>query len=241
MKNKKFLFCLLAAITALVLASCASVGTVQSRLEDDQFKMQNLPVRTLRVCVVTDPGRKKDSVAGLLREVSLSLAEQVGIRLETVMTADMTFETSGQDGMINQLYKKVFARRSDFDIAIAFTSFSTGDYLLKLLSLVTVPLPVWHGAIDDTYRRYIVVKSLDKQVLIHEIFHAFIFARAHGGGVMRAVSLQPLPFMRPVGTTVFLTESDRKEVLLNKWRNFSEPATIAKAEPTGAESSIIWH
>src|SRR4030066_35282 len=109
----------------------------------------------------------------------------------------------------------------DYDIMIGLAPVPAKDVFIAALS-VFVPIPSWMGVIDNAHRRFILLKRNDVYVLSHEILHAFIFSKDHGGGVMAAAQIEILPFMHAINRTLYLSPEDRKEVLRNKFRNFGE-------------------
>jgi len=82
-----------------------------------------------------------------------------------------------------------------------------------------VLIPTWEGVIDNTWRRYITLRTTDPWVVLHEIFHAFILEYDHSMcGIMAPVQLKILP---GVGIkSRYLSQADRREVLKNKFRVF---------------------
>ena len=47
----------------------------------------------------------------------------------------------------------------------------------------------WLGAIDDVYRRYIVIRRDEIRVVVHGLGHVFLFEHLHTGGGMTAFGL----------------------------------------------------
>ncbi|MDH5203079.1 MAG: hypothetical protein OEZ31_09900 [Nitrospirota bacterium] len=221
------LFCFAAATGLLFIIfmyGCGSVGTIKSQINDLTFQQENLPVRTIRVAIANDNSREEQEINALLQEASNSLREQVGIELNRVMTKPIKWSTRTPEGMVEDMRKNFSTlEKRQFDIAIASVTYTASDKGLQLLGLI-LPIPVWDGCIDSTYRRYIVIKKLDKNILLHEIFHSLIFSEDHDtGGVMHAVQIQIVPGV-PLNITEYLTPEDRKESLKNKWRNFNQIA-----------------
>jgi hypothetical protein len=203
-------------LTMVLLPSC-SVGTVKPFLKDHEFQAQNLPVRTLRILLLTDGSDNKSKIINLIDRCSQLIEGQVGIRLEIVAWKNIDWnDTDWKSKLLTvRMLKKIANRtRSDrgrFDIAIAFTSLTLfGDGVLGLFG------GTWLGVIDDTYRRYIIVKLLDPYVLMHELFHAFIFSEAHSMTCIMSTGFYPIG-----KNCLWLGMKDRMEVLRNKQRDFS--------------------
>ena len=214
----------LAAATGLlffvIIYGCGSIDTIKSQINDPVFQQENLPVRILKVAIATDNSREEPEINSLLQETSNSLREQLGIELNRVMTKSIKWSIRTPEGMVEDMRKNFSTpEKYQFDIAIAPTTFTSLDKGLQLLGLF-FPVPTWYGCIDDTYRRYIVIKTLDKVDLLHEIFHAFILSEDHGDGVMNSTQLQIVPGI-PLNKTEYLTSKHRKEALKNKRRNFN--------------------
>lgn len=214
------LFLLLAVVS--LLASCA---TVKGHVHDADFRAENLPLREVRVLVVTDGSHGRDQIDQLIWECSRVFDEQVGIRFVPIEYISIQWEKRDPTSMLEKLFNA--AEGHEFDLAIGFTRWNVGEGLMRNL------MGAWEGCIDDTYRRYIIVKHLDRRTLLHEVGHAFIFSTQHStAGLMMPVSFQLLPFIPVKLESLYFTQEDRREVLKNKWRDFSEIPVIAAREHT---------
>jgi hypothetical protein len=120
------------------------------------------------------------------------------------------------------MVKIVGKDHKQYDLVIGFSSRGVFSHLLETAFWVA-----WLGAIDDNYRKFVVIKFLDERVLVHEICHAFIFTKNHSfNGVLTAV-----PFKFPLVPVIFnlpkyVSKEDRREILRNKWRDFNEKPEI---------------
>ena len=197
---------------AMVLLSSCSMGTVKPFLKDREFQAENLPVRTLRTLVLTDGTQDKSKIAKFIGECSQLVEEQVGIRLEIIDWKSIDWKTKlSTVTMLKNIANETSDDRGRFDIAIAFTGLSLfGDGVLGVFG------GTWLGVIDDTYRRFIIVKLLDPYVLIHELFHAFIFSEAHSMQCIMTTGFYPIG-----KNCLWLGMQDRMEVLRNKQRAFN--------------------
>lgn len=116
--------------------------------------------------------------------------------------------------ILTDMYQKTQDRAKNFDIVIYFHNFPAYEKLTMFF------IPTYVGLIDDTYRRYIVIKTNDKFILAHEIMHAFIFNNVHGKCLMQGG-------LYPIGKgCVWLGRGNWEEAMGNKWRNFSERPQI---------------
>jgi len=215
----KVLFLLLLA----GLSSCASYGTIKSQINDPEFQKENLPIRQLRVVAVVFDGRTEAELRELIQQTSDNLITQTGLGLNIVSMNDAgILESRNHNKALNEMLRKTrHISSEDYDIMIGLAPVPAKDVFIAALS-VFVPIPSWMGVIDNAHRRFILLKRNDVYVLSHEILHAFIFSKDHGGGVMAAAQIEILPFMHAINRTLYLSPEDRKEVLRNKFRNFGE-------------------
>ncbi len=203
MNPKKILYLFLLAC----LVGCAA-GSVKPLLDQPEFKAGNQPVRTLRVLLLTDDSYRKDEIEKWMARCSDLIEVQVGIRLEIVGWQRITW-----DKELNDIFRThirmaadTWTRRETFDIAVAPVHFVYRMGGGKLLL----------GAVDTFFWRYIFVRELDPNILLHELFHAFLLSTDHSDDwVMRAERA-------PYGNEWYwLTPEQRKVVLRNKWRDFN--------------------
>ena len=119
------------------------------------------------------------------------------------------------------------AKGHDFDIAIGFA-----PQPLWSLAVEMTGLPQWKGVIEDTYRRYIIIRWLDVHTLEHEIGHAFVFSHVHSAsGLMQWIMVELFPDVPlPICRSNYFCPADRAEVLKNKWRDFHVKPTLAKKD-----------
>lgn len=200
---------------------CSCTGTVKNLVNTPEFMVQNQPRRVLKVMVVTETKPDVDEITQWLDTCSQAIDEQVGISLKPtkfvqVQNLPSANEISRRLGTLNSIGENY----NDWDMIINLTKYDAADIMVGMMNMF-VPVPMIQGYIDDSNRRIIVVKSKDYRTFVHEFFHAFIFSHDHSdGGVMSAMTIQLLPFTPPVNGTLYLNETDRNEVLKNKWRHF---------------------
>lgn len=217
---------ILSLFSLVFCIGCGSLGTIKSSLNDPAFQTENLPIRELRIAVLKDGCRDNEEIYQLINEASKSLKQQVGMTLQPVSWMPIEWKVRNlPDPMVNQIEDETIHYQQYFDIAVAPACFKFEDYVLSVAGYI-IPLPIWLGAIDDDYRRFIVLKTLRTQTFLHEIFHAFLFDTAHSGGIMKAIIIELIPGL-PINQTVYLTPEDRKKVLSNKWRDFNVKPEIS--------------
>jgi len=216
-RNKNITIRLTLFLFAIFLLSSCSAGTVKPFLKDPEFQAENLPVRTLRTLVLTDGTHDQSKIVKFIEQSSQLVEEQVGIRLEIVDLKTIDWKTKSTTvRMLKNIANETSEERDQFDIAVAFTGLRVvADGVLGLFA------GTWVGVIDDTYRRFIIVKVLDPYVLMHELFHAFIFSEAHSMQCIMTTGFYPIGHK-----CVWLGNKDRMEVLKNKQRDFSKKPDV---------------
>ena len=211
-------------MTLLLLTSCGGTGTVATHLNDPDFIAQNQPIRVIKIAIVTDVEPDKQLLTEWIRGCGTYAIEQVGIELSAFSFTQAELPSVNDRNERLTAMHKAMQGHNDWDLAVNPASYTVGD-VLKALGVI--PLSVNQGYIDNTYRRYIVVKSKDCNILIHELFHAFIFSRVHSDKGVMQNRIQLLPFTPAINGTLYLSPDDRKEVLRNKWRNFGDLVEVS--------------
>jgi hypothetical protein len=213
-KKLPYLQMILLLCIAVFLSSC-SWGTVKPFLKSPEYQSENLPVRTLRILAMTDGTYTQPQITQSISKCSQILEEQVGMRFEIVDWKEIKLNSGlPRVRILKKVAKESLSDKNSFDIVIAFTGFK---FLGKDGIMLALFGTAWFGLIDDTYRRYIIVKLLDPYVILHEVFHAFIFSVEHSmKGIMTTG-------FYPIGRNcLWLGIEDRKEVLKNKQRDFNK-------------------
>ncbi len=220
-------------ILLVSLVGCAHVGTVKSRLNNAEFQAKNLPYRTLSVCVISEGSWPKESIQAVVNDVSSLMTEQVGIQLKIEAWIDHPIPSFTPTEGLRNLVKIVSKEHKRYDLVIGFSSRSVTSYLMEMT------VGVHLAAIDDTYRKFIIIKYLDKRVLMHEICHAFVFAKGHSySGVMSALLIK-LPLLPVIfNFPKYVSEEDRQEILRNKWRSFNEKPAIPEEDRVDRIESV---
>jgi len=189
------------------LAGCYA-GTVKPFVDRPQFKVENEPVRTLRILMLTDGSYRREEIEELVSKCSRIIEKQVGIRLEIVDSQGIQWgnERNDSNRMLTKIAVETWEKTDHFDIAVAFAYFDESPEPNKL----------YIGRIDGVFWRYVVVKELEPNLFLHELFHAFLPGREHGHDWLMK------PVRSPYGSEWYwLTPEERREVLRNKWRDFN--------------------
>lgn len=207
-------------------------GPVKPLIHRPEFQRENLPVRVLRVLVMSDGTYKEAEIEKFVAKCSGLSEVQVGLKLVIWGWHPIRWGTERNvvPKMIVRMVEETWGKREDFDIAVGLTFFESFEGPDKLML----------GAIDTFFWRYILVRELDPQVLLHELFHAFLPEKAHAQEwVMREMK-------HPYGSEWYwLRPEERKEILQNKWRDFNVmPAHARKGRLTSTKadfySSLGW-
>lgn len=176
------------------------------------------------MAIVTEDKPDREYIGNWIQRCGAYSSEQVGIELYPSLFVQANLPpVNHREERLTEIHK-ILRDHTDWDIAVNPASYSAGD-ALAYISLL--PLPVTLAYIDDTYRRYIVVKPGDCKVFLHEFFHAFILSNLHSdSGLMSSSGVALLPFTPLVNVTEYLSPQDREEVLKNKWRDFNNRVEV---------------
>jgi hypothetical protein len=178
--------------------------------------IHGMDLREIRVLMILEEGVASSEAERLISETNKSLIRQAGFYLVPVESWKMEFPSRNRKDLLQTIYLSTWDSRHQFDICISFIRKTPVDRLKKIL------LGDWMGIIDDTYRRYIVIKEMDKRVLAHEVYHAFIFSRVHSGCGIMSTLFELVPGI-PLNYSMKLCKEDRKEVFANRNRSFDIP------------------
>ncbi len=197
-----------------LLWSCGSFGTIKDLVHTEELHRENGPTREVRAVVLTQNSNMLPAIRELLREASDALRPQVGVALVETDVVVVKWESADNEEILNQVAKHLSSYGKPYDIAIAFRDFTF------LQTLQYYFFGCQEGAMDDLYRRFIVVRKMEARVLMHELCHGFLFSRTHTRGLMTDIVLHVLPGIT-LNHSIYLVNEDRKEILANKWRDFS--------------------
>ena len=175
-------------------------------------------IREIRVIGYLDGWRTQEQAENLIKETNDKLID-FGIRLKIIEFKSETFPKGNIEKAVKELENKL-EKRSDYDIGIAFLSYHPVELVWNIM-VGGVP----EGGIDDFFRRYIVIYTLSSTILVHEIYHCFLYGNEHFGG-----SFKILPILPAVKLSLELSEK-QKELLLNrKWRDFNVSPVLEEAK-----------
>jgi hypothetical protein len=196
-------------------------------MEEESFKKENIPYRDLQLLVVNERGWSEASVRTCIDYASAQLMAQVGIRLQIREYHERRIPSFTQSEAMESLWG-LTADHEKFDLILGFSPRSPVSHMLELATGYA-----WLGAIDDTYRKFLILKTLDEAVLIHEICHAFVFSQVHSKtGVLNTfiIKIPLVPVL--LNFPKYLSKKDRQEVLRNKWRDFNVRPEIPEEAKT---------
>jgi hypothetical protein len=184
--------------------------------------------------MLLDAGTDRQEAIALIYEASSDLTRQVGITLEICGEDSITWESTPDCGFLPPI--ELVARweaggygNCDEGLVIAFVHQSKAKMFLGDLA------GSYYGCISDNWRKFIIMTRMQTWVLTHEICHAFILSHEHSGiGLMTWFVPLFLPLTPPLIDT-YLSQSDRKEVLRNKWRRFDVETVVTPQQTTNKE------
>jgi tetratricopeptide (TPR) repeat protein len=209
------------------LLGCAA-GSVKPLLNDPDFKAENQPIRTVRILLITDDSYRRDEIVKFVSKCSNLVEIQVGVRLEIVDWYQIQWENELNDAfkMHIRIAADTWGKRNTFDIAVAPIHFDHRAEGNKLRV----------GAIDTFFWRYILVRELNPNILLHELFHGFLLQTGHSDDwIMK--SERP-----PYGHEWYwLTPEDRRGVLRNKWRDFNVMSTVGTEDERRSSESWFYY
>jgi tetratricopeptide (TPR) repeat protein len=200
MTGKAFVFILL----LLCILGCHA-GSVTPQLSNPEFQAQNQPIRTLRILAITDGTFRENEIETFVLKCSGLMETQAGIRVEITERQQIKWGREFNDAsmMLSRMAADTWEKRDSFDLAVAFAYY-------KVIQVDKRQL----GAIDSVFHRYVIIRELDPNVLLHELFHSFLLVHSEEGAMK--------PDLPPYGNQWYwLTPEERTQVLQNKWRDFN--------------------
>jgi hypothetical protein len=178
----------------------------------------------LRIVVVTAKDTDKSKVRDLVEEASQALFAQTGIRASVRDWITIEWRTSSRSLAVQQLADRMKEYDKQFDVAIGYLDM---DLLQRLAFNVTGG---WSGAIDDVYRKYIVIRRDEVHVLVHELGHAFLFEHVHTGNAMTAFAVCAFGDHFCLNNSLCFGQEDLAAIAQNKWRYFSEVVPLSERQ-----------
>jgi len=201
---------ILIGLAIFLLSNCSwNAKTVKPFIGNPDFQKENLPVRTLLLAIVTDESYSNEQILKRIKESSDLMEIQTGIKLEVTNIARVIWKNKKIDDMRDILKTAAEKWTFAFDIAVGLTAFPES----KTDSTM--------GSTDTATYRFIIIGSLQSNILAHEIFHAIAMSARHSnGGIMKSWSLETAPNEPIRDEDYYLLPEDRETILKNKWRNF---------------------
>ncbi|MCG6535625.1 MAG: hypothetical protein L7F78_13245 [Syntrophales bacterium LBB04] len=224
---------LLSILLLIGVQACSTTTGQYSNGHDMDIKIT--PYRSLKVLVATDGTYDRETIEQHISRTSRVFEDQFGIRLEPVKYVPIAWGNWGDRDVGKMLYKLYStAKEHDFDISIGYAKMTAGEAVTRYL------IGGWDGVIDDTWRRFIIVKNLDDHTILHELCHAFVFSEDHSGlGLMSAATIQLLPFIPISLASNRMDDHLRSEVLRNKWRDFAKVVALPeRMDPIVAQADV---
>jgi tetratricopeptide (TPR) repeat protein len=180
-------------------------GTIKPLLSKPEFQAQNKPIRTLKILAMTDASFRENEIEAFVSKCSELMETQVGILVEISERQQIKWgkEFNNVPFMFFKMAADTWDKKDKFDVAVAFAYYNVTE--IDKLQL---------GAIDTIFYRYIIIRELDPNVLLHELFHSFLLQHSEKGAMT--------PVLKSYGDQWYwLTPEERKQVLQNKWRDFN--------------------
>ncbi len=222
--NRIFLLVSAVFLGMVVCLAGSGCGLTRQCVTGEPPVAENLPVRELATVVVSDESANQEDVENLVREANEAFYEQTGIRLVVKDRLVVTWQHSSRHGTLQELVDNMKTYGKPFDIAIGFYEMGPLDRLEFNL------VGGWAGVIDDVYRRFVVVRRDNLHALVHELGHIFLFDHKHTGGVMSAYTVCMVGDHICNNYSICFSEEDRKEIVRNKWRDFSVKPELSERE-----------
>lgn len=206
--------CVAALFLVALLSSCNTIKggigafdpadpeyqSVRTLIDDPKFRAENQPVRTLRVAVLMNDASLEHFARGVFQDASDHFEQQVGIRLQVTFHRGPAWETRSFFP-IHSTLREFRAEHPEYDLVFGVALTHDNDERPCLFGSCFI------GMIDDG--RNIALLTLSRQVILHEIGHAFL-------GIWHS----PSGIMLPVPEGEYFTVANREEILRNKWQDF---------------------
>ncbi len=206
-------------LLVLFLSSCTLLGvvtekTVEHRLANPAFQQENLPLRTLRVAVLTESIGEDAQLSTAFTDASALLEQQVGIRLDIKIFHDLPWRGRSLFAIHRQV-EQFRETHQEFDIVVGVA-----------LTFNNSEAWCWHneekgfdecigGMVKEA--RNIALHTILSVLIAHEFGHTFLGIWHSKGGLMESFPVDK-----------YFLESDRKRVLQNKWKDFHQRPNLLK-------------
>lgn len=184
----------------------------------------NPAVRSIAVVVVTDPLADRRDITEVLTESFDIFTSQTGIRLGVVDWKEIDWRASSRSELLQELADEMRGYEKHYDLVIAFYEMDIPQELAFNV------IGGWVGAIDDVYRKFIVVRRRNVRVVVHELGHAFLFQHVHTTGVMSSFLICAAGDHLCVNESLCFIDDDIREIERNRWRDFREKPDLRERQ-----------
>ncbi len=218
--------CLL-CLSIITCSACSGAPAVKAPPSAHAPSSALYPVREVRIVVLASDADDFAAAESLVREGSEALSAQVGISLKIVGRRQIDWQSDNRSGVLREVLERMSLYEQPYDMAVAVRGFSLTGFIGYVL------YGGWEAVIDDTYRRYVVIRRMTVQVLLHEICHAFLLSENHTWGIrhlMTPITFYVLPGIMPLNRSTHLNKKDREEIIRNKWRDFSGTLNLPRSQ-----------
>lgn len=175
-------------------------------LGNEQFKKENLPIRTVRIAVIADTTYDEWFVREMFFQASTSLENQVGIRLEIVHFAHGKLPHRSVNKTFMMLAHKCI-RLPVHDITIGIT------YIPPAEDDMNMEMPSKIGVANHLLGN-IHLRGLYPTLIVHEVGHLLL---GHTGHSLAGVMFTP-------AQNIYFTITDRR-IILSRKRAILRPCT----------------
>lgn len=211
---------ILPVLAAALLSACAGGNCLDNASAEEEIS----PQRVVRVVIVTAEGAEQKEMKGWIEEAFDAFRRQTGIEPVIADWKMIAWRDSTRQGLLQQVADEMAGFRRPYDIAI-------GVYQMDPLQVLGFYLyGGWMGAIDDVYRKFIVVRRESPEVLVHELGHAFLFERVHSGRAMRAFKVCALGDYLCTDNSICFAAMDQMEIIMNRSRSFTEKPPLKERQ-----------
>ena len=204
---------------ALILSACAGGPCL-----DNPAAQKALPQRVVRAVIVTAPDAERSGIKNWIEESFEIFRRQTGIKPVVQDWKSATWRESSRQGLLQQLADEMAQYPKPYDIAVAVYEMNPVEILGFAL------FGGWMGAIDDVYRRFIVVRRESPLVLVHELGHAFLFKHVHSSQAMQAFEVCAIGDQLCANSSLCFGARDRMEIMENGSRRFTDKPPLLERQ-----------
>jgi hypothetical protein len=218
--------CLL-CLSIITCSACSGAPAVKAPPSAHALSSALYPVREVRIVILAPDAGDLLAIEKLVREGSEELSAQVGISLRIVGWRQIRWQSDNRPGVLREVLERMSLYEQPYDMAVGVRGFGLAGFIGYMV------YGGWEAVIDDTYRRFIVIRRMTVQVLLHEVCHAFLLSETHTWGIrhlMTPVTFYVIPGIMPLNRSTHLNKKDREEIIRNKWRDFSGILNLPRSQ-----------